>query len=78
MTPYEDAPFRPFHLRVVASGAGGQFSDGFSLGIIGIALGLAKGPLGLSNWWLGALGAASLIGLFFGSLIAGPISDRIG
>jgi putative MFS transporter len=78
MTAFEDAPYRPFHLKVVVSGAGGQFADGFSLGIIGIALSLAKGSLDLSNWWLGALGAASLVGLFFGSLLAGRFSDRIG
>nr|WP_269208027.1 MFS transporter [Sphingobium sp. JAI105] len=60
------------------SGTGGQFADGFSLGIIGIALSLAATPLGLSSGWMGALGAASLAGLFLGSLVAGPISDRIG
>lgn len=78
MIPFESAPLVRFHRRVVISGASGQFSDGFSLGIIGIALVLAKGPLGLTDWWMGALGAASLVGLFFGSLIAGAIADRLG
>jgi putative MFS transporter len=78
MTPFENAPFTPFHRRLVISGAAGQLSDGFSIGIIGVALSLAKVPLGLTDWWLGALGAASLIGLFFGSLIAGAITDRLG
>lgn len=78
MTPFEEAPLSRFHLRVVLSGTGGQFADGFSLGIIGIALSLAATPLGLSSWWMGALGAASLAGLFLGSLIAGPLSDRLG
>lgn len=55
-----------------------MFSDGYSLGIIGVALSLAKGPLGLTSWWIGAVGAASLIGLFFGCLVAGSISDRFG
>jgi len=78
MTPFESAPFTPFHRRVAIGGAGGQFSDGYSLGIIGIALSLAKQPLGLTSWWIGAVGAASLAGLFFGCLVAGPISDRFG
>jgi len=78
MTPFEDAPFTRFHRRVVTSGAAGQLSDGFSIGIIGVALSLAKGPLGLTEWWLGALGAGSLIGLFFGSLVAGSLTDTLG
>jgi len=75
---FEDAPLRLFHIRTVISGTGGQFSDGFVLGIIGIAVSLAAGPLQLSTIWLGLLGAASLAGLFLGSLIAGPIADRLG
>ena len=32
---YDDAPLRPFHLRVAIASFGGVFSDGFGLGIIG-------------------------------------------
>jgi putative MFS transporter len=78
MTPFESAPFSSFHRRVAISGAGGQFSDGYSLGIIGVALNLAKEPLGLTTWWIGAVGAASLIGLFVGCLVAGAVADRFG
>lgn len=73
-----EARFNRFHFRIVAAGTGGQFADGFSLGVIGIALSMASGPLALDSWWQGALGSASLIGLFAGSLIAGPVADRIG
>lgn len=78
MTAYENAPITPFHRRIIISGGAGQFSDGFAIGIIGSALSLAKEPLGLNGWWLGAVGASSLIGLFFGSLIAGSVTDRFG
>jgi MFS transporter, putative metabolite transport protein len=74
----EDLPLRPFHLGVALSGTGGQFSDGFVLGIIGIAVSMAAGPLHLDALWMGLLGAASLAGLFFGSMFAGPIADRYG
>ena len=37
----EDLPLRPFHVGVAFSGTGGQFSDGFVLGIIGIAVSMA-------------------------------------
>lgn len=74
----EDAPLTPFHLRVTLAGTGGQFSDGFVLGIIGIALSTAAPQLHLNAVWLGILGAASLAGLFAGSLFAGPFVDRVG
>jgi MFS transporter, putative metabolite transport protein len=74
----EEAPLTPFHLRVTFAGTGGQFSDGFVLGIIGIALSIATPQLHLNALWLGILGAASLAGLFAGSLFAGPFVDRVG
>ncbi|MDV9033395.1 MFS transporter [Pseudomonas sp. RAC1] len=75
---FEDLPLSRFHIRTVFSGTGGQFSDGFVLGIIGIAVSMAAGPLQLNALWMGLLGAASLAGLFLGSLIAGPLADRFG
>ncbi|WP_208450009.1 MFS transporter, partial [Burkholderia gladioli] len=51
---------------------------GFVLGIIGIAVSMAAGALHLDAVWMGLLGAASLAGLFLGSLLAGPLADRSG
>jgi len=78
MTDYEDAPLRPFHLRVAIASTGGVFADGFGLGIIGIALSFAAPQLGLDAVWVGLLGGASLAGLFAGSLLTGFAADRIG
>lgn len=75
---FEHAPFGKLHRKVLFGGVFGQFSDGFMLGSIGIALSLATDELGLTSWTLGMLGAASLFGLMFGSLFAGPIVDRFG
>lgn len=78
LTTYEDVPLNRFHFRVAVAGSGGQFSDGFVLGIVGIVLVSAGSALDLNALWIGLLGAATLSGLFLGSLITGPIADRIG
>ena len=75
---YDDAPLRLFHLRVAAAATGGVFSDGFGLGIIGIALAAATPRLALTPVWLGLLGGGSLAGLFAGALLTGPFADRFG
>lgn len=75
---FEDLPLSRFHIRTVFSGTGGQFSDGFVLAIIGIAVSMAAGPLQLNALWMGLLGAASLAGLFLGSMFAGPLADKFG
>ncbi len=76
--PYDDAPLRPFHARVAVASFGGVFSDGFGLGIVGIALAQATTQLQLTPLWLGLLGGASLAGLFLGALLTGPFADRWG
>jgi MFS transporter, putative metabolite transport protein len=75
---YDDAPLRPFHVRVAVAGCAGVFSDGYGLGIIGISLSHAPARLGLSPEWMGLLGGASLFGLFVGALLTGPAADRWG
>lgn len=78
MREYDEAPLRLFHLRVAAASSAGAFSDGFALGIIGIALAGAAPQLGLGLLWIGLLGGASLAGLFAGALLTGPAADRFG
>lgn len=75
---YEDAPFGLFQLRVLLAALAGQLSDGFEIGVIGISLHTAKGYFALTPLWLGLLGGASLLGLFFGALLTGPVADWKG
>jgi len=74
----DDAPVRGFHIRVAAFTTGGQFCDGYILGMTGIALSVASPQLGLGSVWQGLIAAAALGGILIGALIFGPISDRIG
>lgn len=66
------------NIRVAIVGSGGQFSDGYILGIVGITLASAASQLALTTVWLATLAAASLAGLFLGALFCGPIVDRYG
>ena len=56
----------------------GQISDDYTLGIVGISLNYAMEPLGLTSFWMGLIGAGSMFGIFFGSLLAGITADKIG
>lgn len=75
---YDETPLRPFHLIVAVGASGGDFSQGFVLGIIGIALALAGPSLHLTASWTGLIAGASLLGIFAGTLAAGPLVDRFG
>lgn len=75
---FEDAPFLPIHRKVRAGAFMGMATCGYILGIVGIALSYAAEPLGLTSFWMGVIGAGSLFGILFGSLIIGPLADRMG
>ncbi|MDO4556316.1 MAG: MFS transporter, partial [Lachnospiraceae bacterium] len=74
---YKEAPFSKFHLMLYIGIILGQVSCGYALGIAGTAVTQAKGELGLSTFWVGLLGAGTLIGLA-GSLVVGNLADKIG
>jgi MFS transporter, putative metabolite transport protein len=75
---YEDAPLGRFHMRVAVASVVGAFTDGYGIGIIGIALSFAAPQLALAPLWVGLVGAASLAGLLVGALVTGPVADQFG
>jgi putative MFS transporter len=75
---YDDAPLNRFHLKITALTFGANFSDGYHLGTIGIALTLIAPQMHLGAAWQGLLGASALIGIFAGSIGIGWAADRIG
>ncbi|MFC7849974.1 MFS transporter [Arthrobacter sp. NPDC057388] len=74
----DEAPIRGFHRKLIVACSGGPLLDGYLLAIVGIALpGITK-DMHLPASTEAMIGVASLIGMFFGGLICGPLTDRIG
>jgi putative MFS transporter len=74
----DDAPMSRFHRKLLIACCGGPFLDGYILSLIGIALvGFAQ-DIPTSSIETGLIGAASLVGIFFGALVFGALTDRIG
>ncbi|WP_426807804.1 MFS transporter [Pseudomonas sp. WOUb67] len=74
----DDLPIGRFHIKIAGLTFGAHFTDGYILGLIGIAFTLINPQMQLSPFWQGLIGSSALIGLFLGSLFFGWISDRVG
>lgn len=74
----DEAPFTAFHWRLAIFANGGLFLDGYVLSNIGVALSLLISHFGLSAAQTGLLGGATLTGLFFGGLVFGYVTDKLG
>lgn len=74
----DELPFSRFHLKITAMTFGANFSDGYALGIVGAVLPALTIQMKLDGFWQGMLASSALIGLFFGSLVLGRVSDLIG
>ena len=74
----DEAPTSKFHRKLLVACCGGPFLDGYILSLIGVAMigFLAEFPA--TPLQVGLIGAASLIGMFFGAIIFGSLTDRIG
>ena len=74
----DDAPLTKFHKKLTFFASGGPFIDGYALSIIGIALITMVPGLNMTPTEIGLVGAASLVGIFFGGGIFGWLTDKIG
>lgn len=74
----DSAPATGFHYRLAIFTSGGKFIDGYTLGVLTIALAVLPANFGMTPLFSGLVGSAALIGLFLGSLVFGPLADKIG
>lgn len=74
----DDAPVSRFHRKLLIACCGEPFLDGYVLSLIGLAIvGFAE-EIPTSATAQGLIGAASLIGFFFGATVFGALTDKIG
>jgi len=74
----DDAPLSKFHIKLTVFSSGGPFIDGYALSIIGLAFITMTPALSLAPSEIGLIGAASLIGIFFGGGVFGWVTDKVG
>ncbi len=74
---YTAAPMKKVDWQIFIGFVLGQITCSYTLGIAGPALTKAQSYIHISSFWLGLLGAGTLIGLF-GSVFVGQLSDKIG
>lgn len=74
----DDAPLTPFHKKLAILSSGGPFLDGYILSVIGVAMVQITPQFGLSASEQGLVGAATLIGIFFGAFAGGWLTDKFG
>ncbi len=74
----DDAPPTGFHYRLALFTGGGKFIDGYTLGVLTVALAVLPKGFGMTPLYSGLVGSAALFGLFLGSAFIGPLADRIG
>lgn len=69
---------RRFLYRLTFLSAGGQFIDGYIMGIIGTVIVAVAAELEMSLLWEGLTASAALIGIFLGAPLGGWLADKFG
>lgn len=74
----DDVSMTPFLRKITFFASGGSFLDGYVLSLIGVALTQLVPAFGLSTEESAAIGASVLVGIFFGTILGGYVTDKIG
>lgn len=74
----DDVAMTPFLRKITFFSSGGSFLDGYVLSLIGVALTQITPQFGLTDAWSAAIGASVLLGIFFGTIIGGYLTDLVG
>ncbi|MFD1212990.1 MFS transporter [Arthrobacter sp. GCM10027362] len=77
-TALDNAKFSKFHRKLVIGCMGGPLLDGYMLSIIGIAMLGITAQFHAGELEASLIGASALAGIFFGAILLGPLTDKIG
>lgn len=73
-----NAPLSRFHTRSIFVAGMGFFTDAYDLFIIGTATTLIAKQWGLTSAETGLINSITLLSAFFGAIVFGRISDKLG
>jgi len=77
-TPVDLTPMTAMQWRILILAAAGKFFEGFVVFVTGVALPLIAVEFQIGPVQHGLVSAASLVGILFGALFLGGLSDRFG
>lgn len=78
VTSVAELPISKFIWKLTILSSAGVFLDGFDISIMSGALIFIKPEFNPSPLELGFIGASTVVGMFFGSLVLGNLADRLG
>lgn len=74
----DDVEVTPFLKKVITFSSGGPFLEGYVLSIVSVAFVQMTPDLNIDHHWNGLIGVAALVGITFGALIGGWVTDILG
>lgn len=74
----DDVAMTPFLRKISFFSSGGSFLDGYVLSLIGVALTQIVPMFNLTAAESAAIGASVMVGIFFGTIFGGYLTDAIG
>ncbi len=78
MDAVDNARYGPLHRRLLLYANAGLFCDGYILSSIGLAIPSLARHFHIDAFAVGLIGAATLLGIFFGAALFGALTDRFG
>ncbi|MGG3573491.1 MFS transporter [Bacillus gobiensis] len=78
MRTLEEMPLGKFHFQMFFYTGGGAFIDGYIIGIIAVALAVLQPQFDMSLTVVGMIAMAMYVGMFFGGILGGYLTDLIG
>lgn len=74
----DSVPFNKYHLKLIAYCSGCTLVAGYVIGVVAISLDVMQKQIQMSALMSGLIGMGTLLGMVFGSLIGGRLTDYLG